>query len=133
MHQAFGLARFWACGHQAARTSWIAALQARVHARLDARAPRPPLPNARSLLDRICASGPGARIVNTSSPAEAFGAVDLSDIKGSRLGTSGMPAYGRSKVRAAQLAGATVVHATPRPCAYMTLSKSLRPWRHCHE
>ncbi|KIZ04624.1 dehydrogenase/reductase (SDR family) X chromosome-like protein [Monoraphidium neglectum] len=49
------------------------------------------------LLDHIAASGPGGRIVTLASPAEQFGRVDLSDIKGSKLGTSGMPAYGRSK------------------------------------
>ncbi|KAI8469756.1 MAG: hypothetical protein J3K34DRAFT_469693 [Monoraphidium minutum] len=40
---------------------------------------------------------PGSRIINVSSPAEQFGRVDLTDIKGTKAGTSGMLAYGRSK------------------------------------
>lgn len=49
------------------------------------------------LLDKMMSNGP-ARIVNVVSQAEMFGTIDWEDLRGTKLKTSGTPAYGRAKL-----------------------------------
>lgn len=51
------------------------------------------------LLERIMKSEP-ARIVQVISFAEMLGRVNFNDLKGEKLGTSGLPAYSNSKIMA---------------------------------
>lgn len=38
-------------------------------------------------------------MLRARSPAEAFGELDWADLRGTRIGTCGMPAYGRAKLQ----------------------------------